>query len=474
MWRSFQERHRERQALQLLEQAQQERTAGRGAEALRTQLDAVELIRGLADAHPGDPRHQQAIASALYTLASLQSQAGQPAAALAALAESEQLYRQLGDAGEVDAAPLVADVRVRRACTLMVQGRGASAVPEVDAAVTTYAELYELDDGNTLRRDLSRVLAMNAVVLARFGDPDLACGSADTALRIYLSTVVSPGTFMVHSEDTTFLRHAAAVSAAVHVQHRRIEMGLVAANVALQLGGGGDTERLRHVRSLAANVGRLTPAELDALDREFTRSLHVVTQSAPPSGSDVDRLARTGLAQALGAAGAAGATLADTVTRPAVDCEIIFPAQRCHPQLAAARARELGELALATLPVAPIDGLRIALEAHYLYAAASRARATALRTRIREDGPVWARTLLAAASGFELRGDLPMALDLAAWAAGAAQQLMPFVTADRGVAALVRDCVEQHGRLLAAAGDRNAGDEALSAARGLADLIDRA
>ncbi|MEV1290167.1 hypothetical protein [Micromonospora sp. NPDC049679] len=467
MWRSFQDRRREEQALELLDHAQRERVAGRRDEALRAQLDALELIRALADAHPGDPRHQQATASALYTLAAMQTQVALFAEALGSLAECEQLYLSLGDMGFLDATPLAADVRVRRAHTLMLQGRGASAVPEMDSAMATYAELDEADESNALRRDLARVLAMNAVVLARFGDPDLACASADSALRIYLSNVTSPGTFTVQGEDAGYLRQAAAVGAALHVQHGRPEIGLVAANFGLQLTGQGGAGALDHVRSLTDNVDQLSPEDLAALDREFTRSMRRVTQCEAPPGSEIDRLQRTTLSGALTVAEDHGTAteLADVLTRPVADGEIVFPAQRCPSQIAALRARQLGALALDVLPTAPIDGLRIALEAHYLFASASRAQVAALRYQLQDFGPIWARALLASSAAFEARGQLPMALDLASWAADLARQLVPFAHTDSELAPLVRDCVERQGRLLIDTGDRGAGDESLSTAR---------
>jgi hypothetical protein len=183
---------------------------------------------------------------------------------------------------------------------------------------------------------------------------------------------------------------------------------------------------------------------------------------SPSSGAGL-----TTLAGALARTG--NDDLSTDITRPPLDCAISTPAGRCSPQMAPLHALRLAELAISVLPGAPADGIRIGLEAHYLYAAASRRQVVAMRYQFAEFGPAWARVLLACSAAFEQQGDLKMALDLASWAAGTAHELAPFMPMDSGLAPLVRQCVERHGRMLMATGDRQGGQAALAAAGSMGD-----
>lgn len=92
------------------------------------------------------------------------------------------------------------------------------------------------------------------------------------------------------------------------------------------------------------------------------------------------------------------------MTRPAIDCVIATPAHRCPPQLAPAYAVELAQLALSMLRAAPEAGLRMGLEAHYLFAVASEQQVLAMRYQFQDFGPAWARVLLACSRVFQDRG----------------------------------------------------------------------
>jgi hypothetical protein len=486
---------RERQVLKSLRQAQDSARAGRLDEALAFQANAIELSRALAERFPDDPRHSESIASALYGQASMLARTGRPADAVEALGESEQLYRSItGLVGIPDTAPLIADVGARRALALAADGRGGSAVPEAEAAVAFY-EQYEqaatnADVAMSRRRDLARVCATNAEILTRFGDPDVAVASADRALRLYLSRERTPTRFAIDPGDVGYLVTAASVAATIHGWHGRIDVSLAAAQLALQF---ADLATLRDpLRTISARVDRTTlqgradfgQAVATALrdradpggpqarsaggDDALTaasiigvlRKIATSRMPAPSAGSE--RL--TTLAQALGQAG--HAELGSDIIAPALDCAITTPAGRCSPELAPGYARRLAELAVSVLPGALADGVRIGLEAHYLYAAASSAQVPAMRYQFAEFGPAWARVLLACSAAFEHDGDLRMALDLASWAAGTAMQLAPLAPLNSGVLVpLVRQCVECHGRMLIATGDWEDGEAALAQAR---------
>jgi hypothetical protein len=522
------DRRRERQVRQLLDQARREAQSGQAGDALRFQGEAIELSRALAGQYPADPRHRLSVASALYSQASMLTRAGRPADAVQALDESEQLYRSLGGTpGMPDIPPLVADISARRALALAGDGRGASAVPEAAAAVAFYEEMAGTDPARSRQRDLARVCADNAEVLARFGDPDIAAASADRAVRLYLSGA-PPGTLCVSREDVGYLVTAASVGATIHAWHGRIEVSLAAAQLALKFASPGPLqETLRAVAARVdglppagrasfgqdvaaalrrppgapsaapagpvahagpdAHAGPVTPAEPATPSEPATPTAPAAPTTVASSGDDAEAAAHVigmlravaavrmpapsagsaeliTLTQALGRVGQV--ELGTGITRPALDGAIITPAGRCSPQMAPSYARRLAELAVAVLPAAPADGIRIGLEAHYLYAAASSRRVTAMRYQFAEFGPAWARVLLACSAEFERHGDLRMALDLASWAAGAAQQLAPLAALDFQVLVpLVRQCVERHGRMLMATGDRDEGEAALAAAR---------
>src|SRR5690606_26274939 len=95
---------------------------------------------------------------------------------------------------------------------------------------------------------------------------------------------------------------------------------------------------------------------------------------------------------------------------------VVVPARRAPRPLVPTRARWLAELAVTTLPQAPIEGMRLALEAHYLFAAAARSADS--DDQLPAYGPLWVRTLLAASAWFEARAEQAMAVDLACWPPG--------------------------------------------------------
>jgi hypothetical protein len=451
--------------MDLFDQARRQHATGLMSEATRTLAELLNLTRGLAKRHPEDLVHQQATASALYMLASIHLEASRPDAAIAALAECEEIYLQLGRAGFVDARPLVADVKMRRAAAMAVKGLGASAVTEADACVASYLELTGGALHEKRSRDLARVLARNSLILARFGDPDLAVGSADFAVRIYLAQRVGTGQFTIHEEDIGYLRQAAAQAALIHLRHGRLEDGLFVGQIAVQFGVPATAaEMVRQAAGSFETTKRLdteTKARIVAILQQQLPQLRVGNDRDTPRD---DPLLSTTLSGALAATGQArGEELSRQLTRPALDRALMIPSQRSGPQIAPVHASQLAVTAVETLPTRPVAGIRIGLEAHYMFAAASSSgQSFALRYQFQDFGPDWARLLLACSAAFEARDDLMMALDLASWAGGVARQLMPLPVP--GLAALARECVERHGHMLIATGDREAGEEALAAA----------
>lgn len=439
-------------------------THGQSREAAQRLDKVVGLARGLAAKHPDDPVHSQAIASALYLLAATQIAERRADSALASLEECEQRYLQMGRAGVLDANPRIADVQLRRAAAYSLQRRGASAIIELDAAVSTYLQVT----GGGPGRDLARALSRNGVIMTLFGDPDVAVGSADQAVRIYVTLQSNGGKFQIPADDAGYLNQAAACAAITHLRFGRQDIGLQAAQLGLQF-GATETEvnPVRHaVETLSAGtpLDAATMAKITEILWRRLGSDDVRGQFASPD----DPLPSTTLAKALAATGEdADGALARVLTRPCLECKLLIPSQRCTLSAAPAYAEKLAAIAVKAMRTMPAAGIRIGLEAHFMFATASRAQTPEMRHRFQEFGPPWAQVLLACSSAFETRNDTGMALDLAAWAGGVGRQLVPIAAINPDAARLARDCFERHGRLLIATGDRKAGEQALAAAAGI-------
>ncbi|MBS2536620.1 hypothetical protein KGQ20_28050 [Catenulispora sp. NF23] len=112
---------------------------------------------------------------ARYELANIDNAAGVPDKAVTLLDKAEQECATLIAAGDERALPVLADVLSRRAYSLLLLGRGASAVVDSDRAVSLCRLLRR--GGLTHDGDVGRLLAFNARILAEFGDVGLAMRS---------------------------------------------------------------------------------------------------------------------------------------------------------------------------------------------------------------------------------------------------------------------------------------------------------
>ncbi len=156
---------------------------GRLAQALTFYTEALDIAEKLAHADPADDRPIRQRASILYALGALHIDADRWNVAVTVLEDSEKAYRELAGRGADGVESLIADVKARRARARMLGGRGASAVLEVDEAVSYQRSLSAGQETAARCLDMARILTSNAVILDRFGDPDLAVASADRAIR---------------------------------------------------------------------------------------------------------------------------------------------------------------------------------------------------------------------------------------------------------------------------------------------------
>lgn len=371
--------------VELKDQAFRLQAAGHSGQALSGMLEGVALGRELVEAY-GEPVHLQELAGMLYGLASVLNQHDRSAEAVDALQESRSAYERLQSAGEPDMAHLIADVRIRHAATLSLLGRATTAVVESDQALAAYRALVAGPAGGQHRADLIRVLGMNAAVLSVSGDPDLACASADEAHRTFMDNLAALNDAGQPFATLTMLVEACRVSSRIHAVQGRLKPALAADATAVQAAQGlvehgGDGHRW----SLAAAVAR--------------QGAHLVMAGQPATGAARIRQAREidaasadqelGVVQdlpteqqrfglSLGAAlrraaesGVDGVPDVLDLVAGVPGSAMVSPSGRCDPARAVQRAEELGRVGLATLPLAPTEGVRICVEAHVMFALAA-------------------------------------------------------------------------------------------------------
>jgi hypothetical protein len=107
-------------------------------------------------------------------------------------------------------------------------------------------------------------------------------------------------------------------------------------------------------------------------------------------------------------------------------------------------------LATELLPLDGVRGARLGLEAHALLAGASRLGSDLLSHQLPAFGPPWAAALLACSRRAEADRDPTLALDLAVWSAGVAEQLFPATLVDRETRAVATEALDHHRGLATA------------------------
>jgi hypothetical protein len=368
------------------------------------------------------------------------------------------------------------------------------------------------------------------VVLDRFGDPDLAVASADGAILLYTSLADAINSAPDLDFHFGYLQAVADVSARIHAASGRMDLAVQADELAIYAvralakvgtsagaasgsvagsasgssagagpgssagagpgsSAGAGPDQQGGIAALAARLSRkglhLTaagrPDRQDEAASCLAEGLAMDGPAARLAVSEWEQSATRGgpvtLASALQAAarmlgrGRVGKELLTAVAEPAAAGRIMSPSDRCTEESAPAWARELAEIAVDLLPRSADLGLRIGLEAHYLYAVGARHVAPDVRHQFDSSGIAWARLLLACCRALaDMQEDwaLPLALDLASWNFGVIIQLQPFVATaqrylkigkpppgdlDTSVVPLVRDCLSLHAGLHVRNGD---------------------
>jgi hypothetical protein len=383
---------------------------------------------------PGDVRVRQGLASILYNLASMLVSTGDMAAAVPELDDCLNLYESLADA-VADARLQCADVRARRGLAQAGLGRAASAIADADAAVLAYAVATGGDPDHPLRRDLARVLSVNAAVLARQGDPGLAVTSADAALMYYRSAAEQSANGQLPAEDGGYLRTAVTVSALFNLASGRLAERLYPVLVLLSSLEPGEARRqletgIMRVDNLLARSeeGNRPVKDPAGIGRTLAEFLILAVRDSGvlwlPDGVPVPgRLPGTSwpdgdlpptLEDALGrhATGpddtGLSAGLADGQPR-----ELVWTPSMRWPASHLTCGLRLAELAIEALPLAYADGLRLALDAHALLAAGNQRRKETDTMAPGQYAPTWRRLLAETAAACRASGDDALAEDLA-------------------------------------------------------------
>ncbi|MEV5440012.1 hypothetical protein AB0K80_29005 [Streptomyces sp. NPDC052682] len=457
---------------------------GRPAEALASQQRAAALVRELVAEEPDEPLYRRQLAAVLYGMAGSLTATGQPREAIAALDECETLYTALdGQLRDVDTGPLLTDVRVRRGVAQYSRGYIASAVIDLEAGVYEYHALSLQPGGERYEPDFARVLALNAQALLEGGDADLACASADAAVRIFLRLAPQINAGPTAPVYAGYLRDAASTAALIHARQGRLDVAVQAADICVQTArafvelGAGDAEaslaqaltRLGLILELAgrANESEAFLAEAQAVDAATTVQTEADWDHRDTGDDPAVRTLETALAEAADELGHAHvpADVRGLLRAPQGPALTVTPSGRCGSEDVLRMAGGLANLAVDLLPARPVPAVQLGLHAHYLFAAGSEAQVTDMRYSFADAGTPWARALLAMSRSCHDRGEDALALDLAGWAGGVADALLPYTVTQPMLRTLAADCLQHLGELLLASGDQARGEAVSRRAR---------
>src|SRR3984885_5843481 len=222
---------------------------GRLDPALVFYNEALDIAERLIRDDPADDRAIRQRGRILYQLGSLHIDADRWNVSVTVLEDAEKAYRDRAGRRVAGTETLIADVRARRARARMLGGRGASAVLEVDEAVSYHRGLPASQQTAARSLDLARILTSNAVILDRFGDPDLAVASAERAIRLFTSLADAINAAPDLDFQFEHLLAVADIAARIHSASGRLDRALEADDLAVHAaralatatgsGGGG-------------------------------------------------------------------------------------------------------------------------------------------------------------------------------------------------------------------------------------------
>jgi tetratricopeptide (TPR) repeat protein len=492
----------------LADQARALQASGRSTEALERFQEAVEIARQLAQDGVANLQLLLVQGTALHSLGQLHADAGRAEQALAALDDCVQVCDELGTRYQADARRLLAEARLSLGWVKSRMGMGASAVLELDKAVNVYLALLRETQGlgeasTKIALGVCRTLVANGEVLMMYGDPDLAATSVNMGWRVYIGQHEAPGWDVAtmgqlamtasdvlarigRLEDATWADVAAAkaagdVAEASGSAAARRTLAAVLANRGLHLMAAGEQGILPQddERGDAAETAAACLAQSRALDPGAAQEMTDRWGQAQAEGPPVTLAAAMGTAVRVLGPDRVPADLVAAFGSPPPETAV-SPSGRCDRRLAAQYARKLADVSTALLPQAASEGLRIGLEAHYLFDIGWSDDPYA-RARAREWAIPWARLVLecckALVADSELAAGPSLAVDLASQTLTWIEYLRPWlrgdgVAPDAGdqaqdgdravggdqdeIAEVFRDCLTQVAELLTGAGQGEA------------------
>jgi hypothetical protein len=340
---------RVRDVVALEEEGQRRYGRGDRAGAIEKYSAGCAIVRQMvADDVPEAVSGTQ-LGAMLYSLGQWQLEAADLPGAIASLTEAEAAYVRLGE----EPAGLVADVVIRRALVHRAAGEPLSAMADAQQAVVT-AFNWGRQAGDDRAIPVARVLGLAAEVqLFTGGDPEVAVAAADWSVRAYQEMFFADGQLELPREQVFGYRCAVRSAAVVHAAFGRTQLAQPLLVNALAL----DNEPWPEFDDAVAHV------------RDFQPTLAAALRAA--GGHD-------DLARRL-----------DEFKETVRQGVILVPAARCRTHDAPAVARELVD-AQTTLSIGVPEELLLGLEAHALFAEASRCRDPGLRDQFGEFGAIWA------------------------------------------------------------------------------------
>jgi hypothetical protein len=357
------------------------------------------------------------------------------------------------------------------------RGYGATAVLEMDGAVIAYGQLVGGEDGLKYQPDFARVLAMNALILRRYGDPALAVASADAATQLFLRLADQINESPQSLSYARYLCTATAVSADVHAAEGRLDLALEADEIGLTTADTlADSDSTTDMRTLVAALVR-KGKHLGSIGRlEGEGCLRTAYDTDPETATrvveEIDRGLPLTLVTALENAEIKLGPFEPyhrlvALSEPAPGMTLATVSGRTDPESAAQRASELAELVRPLLTQDADAALTLGLEAHYLFAISSERESHRMRFQTATYVPIWAQVLLDISEAYFQAGRTEIALDLGGWCAEVATALIPFADENETMKDLAGSCYKHHGNLLAATGDLAASHHAHEAAQQL-------
>jgi hypothetical protein len=390
-----------RQLAELVERGHAALERGDAAAAVPPLREAAAIGRQLLEAAPEDQQRAYALGRALYALGNALTVTPDLPAAVAALDEALTCYRPLpGPAGRA----LVADVRLRRARAHALLGAGASAVVDAQAAIVGYVRISTAERLDEHYLGFARVAMRASDVLAAYGDPEVALAAAQEGVS-----------WAVRAVNSGAVARDGALTGAM-VQALSVEIALLE-----RLGRGSETA---NAAGALAFLG--APRVRVLLDERGVPGLS-------PDDGGVEAAVRMAGLLAPDPRG----TLADLLLRHPVG-PVITPAFRTGPERLVPAAEAAAGAATALLANDVTAGMRLGLEAHYLFAFVHDEVLDQRFPDPRTEASVltWCRLLADLATRAEAGGDDALARDLAGWGVLAFLLLDPFDDSPARVAAL--------------------------------------